>query len=88
MSITKDSALTKDVFHVIVSEAIASSSIPVRYCTVWKRIGKTKTWKRDTNRFSIPVKHGLCYGTIVSERDNTYLPEECPVCNKKQEKVN
>ena len=25
----------------------------------WRRSGKTKTWKRDTERFQMPIKHGL-----------------------------
>lgn len=35
---------------------------------IWRRNGKTKTWKRSPDRFEVPVKHGLyAYGYI----DNT-----------------
>ena len=38
---------------------------PVR----WRRNGKNKLWKRDPNRFRIPIKHGLYdYGYI--DQDN------------------
>jgi hypothetical protein len=34
----------------------------------WRRNGQTKTWKRDENRFEIPVKFGLYdYGYITNE---------------------
>ena len=32
----------------------------------WKVNGKVKTWKRDLNRVSVPLKHGLySYGTAT-----------------------
>lgn len=35
----------------------------------WKVNGKVKTWKRDTARVQIPVKHGLYDFDYVTERD-------------------
>lgn len=33
-----------------------------------RRNGATKTWKRDENRFCMPIKHGLyAYGYITNE---------------------
>lgn len=38
----------------------------------WKINGKVKTWKRDTNRFEIPLKHGLLeFGYLTNK--NCYL---------------
>lgn len=35
--------------------------IPIR----WKVTGKVRTWKRDPERFEVPLKHGLyVYGTL------------------------
>ena len=32
----------------------------------WKVNGKIKLWKRDTERFELPIKHGLyLYGTLT-----------------------
>lgn len=40
----------------------------------WRANGKLKTWKRDTTRFSLPIKHGLySYGYITN--DNCHLFE-------------
>ena len=36
-------------------------------CFKWRRNGKTKTWKRDSDRWEVPVKHGLYdYGTLTN----------------------
>lgn len=36
--------------------------------------GKTKTWKRDPNRFRVPVKHGMYdYGYIDNDNAHNYL---------------
>ena len=57
--ISKLDALTQDVFHD-------------NLCRTWRRNGQTKTWKRDTNRFRVPVKYGLYrYGAVTD--DNAYL---------------
>lgn len=40
---------------------------------VWRRNGKTKTWKRSLERFQIPVKSGLYeYGYINEQNINQY----------------
>ena len=42
-----------DILHHVTNKN--SDKTPQR----WKVNGKVKTWKRDINRISIPVKHGL-----------------------------
>lgn len=40
---------------------------------VWRRNGKTKTWKRSSERFQVPVKSGLYeYGYINEQNINQY----------------
>lgn len=48
--------------------------------------GALKTWKRNPERFRIPVKYGLYdYGEITNENaTDWYLPSECPICNGKE----
>lgn len=29
---------------------------------IWRRNGDTRTWKREPNRFRIPIKYGMGYG--------------------------
>ena len=39
--------------------------------------GKVKTWKRDINRFAVPVKYGLYeYGTITNEETKNLFVKE------------
>ena len=35
----------------------------------WKVNGMVKTWKRNSNRISIPVKHGLYLYDYITEND-------------------
>jgi len=35
----------------------------------WKVNGMVKTWKRDSNRISIPVKHGLYSYDYITENE-------------------
>jgi hypothetical protein len=36
-----------------------------------RRNGKTRTWKRDTSRFEIPVKYGLYEYYIIDNTNHT-----------------
>ena len=42
--------------------------------------GKCKTWKRDPERFYLPVKHGLYESGAVEDynKDSFHLASECP----------
>lgn len=35
----------------------------------WKAVGRCKTWKRDSNRFSVPIKHKI-YGNMQLTNEN------------------
>ena len=40
----------------------------------WRRNGKTKTWKKNPERFAIPVKYGLkTYSTITEDTLNIWV---------------
>jgi len=48
-------------------------------CQRWRVNGMVKTWKRDANRFEIPLKHGLrTYGYLNQDNMGAFhLAEEC-----------
>lgn len=63
--VTKESALTANNFtHVSMKNR---DETPLRV----RRNGKTKTWKRRPNDFSVPVKYGL-YGYGYITQDNAH----------------
>ena len=45
---------------------------------IWRRNGKTKTWKREPERFSIPVKYGLYHYGYINNDTNVHTRESCP----------
>lgn len=49
----------------------------------WRRNGQTQTWKREPERFSIPVKYGLrTYGRLTDAYAgdwHTGRAEDCPL---------
>lgn len=71
--ITKLDALTVDVFH---DEA----------CRCWRRNGQTRTWKRDTERFYVPVKYGLyTYGNITqTNAGSVHVPGTVDGCKERK----
>lgn len=70
--ITKEQALTATRFKEV---APASVNPPLNTHTkqrCWRANGKCKVWKRDKNRFQLPIKHGLySYGYLTN--DNAHL---------------
>ena len=43
----------------------------------WRANGKCKTWKRNPERFQLPIKHGLySYGYITEENAHLFIVEE------------
>ena len=48
-------------------------------CERWKINGKVKRWKRQPNRFEVPIKHGLySYGYLRNSNvDFFHLEREC-----------
>ena len=39
----------------------------------WRVFGKPQTWKRDTNRVSVPLKHGLYTHSTLTEKNLYYF---------------
>lgn len=52
----------------------------------WRRNGKTKTWKRRPDKFSIPIAYGLYSHGYLNEfnsQDGVHASEDCPVLKMK-----
>lgn len=61
--VTLQQAITANNFtHVSMKN---KDNTPLRV----RRSGKTKTWKRNQEAFSIPVKYGLYYSTYITEKN-------------------
>ena len=73
--ITKEDALLRP--HTIL-EILGNPADKPRK---WRVNGKCKTWKRDPDRWELPVKYGLkAYGTITNENAHQFcLPERYEV---------
>ena len=53
---------------------------PVRStCQRWRVTGKVQRWKRDLERFQVPLKHGLYdYGALLpGDERRCHLESEC-----------
>jgi hypothetical protein len=66
--ITKEQALTADMFHAVSNGR----------CMKWRRNGRTKTWKRSPERFSVPVSYGLYDHWYITEENahKFHVPQE------------
>lgn len=80
--ITKEQALTCTSFKQIALPLDGHSefiTVTLPYFTLtkpinWRANGKCKVWKRQPDRFQLPIKHGLySYGYITN--DNAHLFE-------------
>jgi hypothetical protein len=71
MALTKQQALTENSFHAgTCTRTIGPRGGIKEDIEVWRRNGKTKTWKRAPDDFVIPVKYGLrSYGSITPDSD-------------------
>jgi hypothetical protein len=65
--ITKQTAMNlgigKELYHISNKNA---DGTPQR----WRVNGKCKTWKTRVNDFSVPVKHGLCSYSYLTDLNN------------------
>lgn len=78
--ISQEQADTANVFHL--NEPVASRRCDsVRGPERWRRNGKTQRWKREPERFRIPIKFGLYdYSEITNETaDLFHTGADCPV---------
>ena len=79
--ITHEQAMNADFFHAngctFTAGPRGGSHLHVE---MWRRNGRTQTWKREPDRFRIPIKHGMyAYGSIVNwNADLFHTPDECP----------
>lgn len=87
--ITKKQALTANEFHYgECKRTFGPRGGITEYVERWRRNGKTQTWKRDPERFRIPIKFGLyAYSAIHNESSDAtqwHTSEDCPL-NKTHE---
>jgi hypothetical protein len=82
--ITKEQALTANEFHFAHSSKIivgprGGQTMP--RIEVWRRNGKTKTWKTRPELFRIPVKYGLYDYSYITEKEaqDFHTTEDCPL---------
>ena len=71
--LTKEDAIRGTFFH----ENHAPNAEKIR---LWRRNGKTQTWKSRPNDFRVPVKHGLYDYAQIREFDAVayHTEENCP----------
>jgi hypothetical protein len=84
--INKEQALTANEFHIMECKKLIGPRGGKKLIQeIWRRNGKTKTWKRDPDRFRIPVKYGMRgYGYITYEQlcnnpNLVHTSEDCPL---------
>lgn len=82
--ITKEQALTANEFHFAHSDKVivgprGGKTYPK--IEVWRRNGRTQTWKTRPNEFRIPVKFGLYDYSYITEREarSFHTTEDCPL---------
>lgn len=64
-----------------ISYGATGKARPLVITTVWRVNGRARTWKRQPDRFEIPLKHGL-YNHSYLTQDNAHhfhLPSVCAV---------
>ncbi len=80
-----------EVHHQLHTYAVSSTRSwgdwnPGR-CAIYQVSGQNKRWKRDLERFSVPVKFGM-YGPSERIDNDEYprslfaLPDHCPKCDE------
>ena len=80
--ITKDQAIKSNEFHRGECYKIRGQKRRVEICsTIVRRAGQTKTWKRSTEKFRVPVKHGLNTWFWITEVncEDWHILEDCPL---------
>lgn len=79
--ITRDQALTCNEFHAKCTRTVGPRGGVTVKQEVWRRNGKTQTWKTRPEDYRIPVKFGLyAYGEITQANAAlVHAPEDCPL---------
>lgn len=87
MAITLEQALSAREFHANVGANSERACNSRRGPVKWRRNGKTKTWKRQPERFQIPVKFGLYnHGYITNTNAEGFHTEEDCILNMSPER--
>lgn len=82
---TRDEALRANYFHTNhCTKTVGPRGGVTYHIEEWRRNGNTKTWKRQPERFEIPVKYSMrTYNYITNENAaNFHTPENCPLRNE------
>ena len=85
--ITKDQALSCDIFHYTGKHQCTRHIGPrggiTEHITAVQRSGMTKTWRRSPERFKVPVKYGLYDSGYITEKNavDWHVVSECPLVN-------
>ena len=84
--VTKEQALSSYGFHLGRCSKHVGPRGGVTYkITYYRRNGKTKTWKKQPDRFSVPVKHGFWGPFDRITEENSYewhTDAACPFKNE------
>ena len=80
--LTYEQAMTAREFHVgECTRKVGPRGGATEHTEVWRRNGKTQTWKTRPGEFRVPVKHGLyAYGEIrETDAERVHVAGECPL---------
>ena len=80
--ITKEQALTSDIFHLgICTRHVGPRGGVTEKVTAYHRTSQTKTWKRDLEKFRVAVVHGMHRHSFITP-DNAqhwHTEADCPL---------
>lgn len=80
--ITKAQAISANEFHLGECVAVTGprGGVTIRR-TVWRRNGRTKTWKTRPNDWLVPVKYSLSTYNHITQDDAVkfHTTEDCPL---------
>lgn len=80
--ITIEEALTANEFHYgTCTYVLGPRGGRTIHQYIYRRSGKTKTWKTRPGEFRIPIKHGLYYNAQLTHEHAQlfHTPEQCPL---------
>lgn len=80
--ITKAEALTADRFHENgCTRFVGSRGGVTEIVRVWRRNGRTQTWKTRPDEFRVPIKYGLYDYSDITQRTASefHVVVDCPL---------
>ena len=83
--VTKEDALTENEFHLGTCSSITGprGGVTIRRY-VARRNGKTKTWKRQPEKFQVPYRYGLYEHGYITSWSDAHCEKDCPL-NREEE---